>query len=1276
MPAQQLTLAFGPVRNNALFSTHWLEHRFPREPEAAEFRDAARDALKQMCQLWTIQKPLVEHYGDEQGLEQAFIQPILKILGWEFKYQAFLQGREPDYALFLDHASLVTAIQAGRNSPEFWTHPALVADAKAWHIVLDRPLRVGARREYPPEQIEWYLDRSRLPFGILTNGRLWRLIPREYGPQQRRFATYLETELPRILDDWLTCQDWTEQGHLLDEFLPFYLFFSPTAYREIAGRKPLIARAVEGSSEYRLGVGEGLKERTFEALRLCIEGFLTLPANGLTPADHLPLCREQSFILLYRLLFLMYAEDRRLLPYRVNRLYTNNRSLGRHRDEIAGALDRLQQGRGQDYSRESTALWMDLHDLFDLVDRGHRTYGVPAYNGGLFDAPAHPFLVEKNLSDWYLARVINQLGRAPDPNSQGDGLFRVDYHDLAIQHLGSIYEGMLELHPHHATERMIVVSRRTRGRIEERIIPATAPIPAGYEETDIGYRSGSVYLQTDKGERRATGSYYTPDHIVDHIVLQTLGPICATISEQLQTEISQAEKLQAKAGGEDRQRLTIQLEQLRRAFDDRVLRLRVLDPAIGSGHFLLSACQYLAEEIATHPYSGDESLEQGAAGQSALTFWKRRVVENCLYGVDLNELAVELAKLALWLETVSADRPLSFLDHHLRHGNSLVGAKIANLGELPGMGTLNQRVFATKVEEQLPALLQPLERIRQQPSDTADQVKVKERLYRAFDKVREPFRLVADLWCSTFAEGGGNRLTAQQYLSAIELLTNPNKFKRLADESWFQQAVASARRPDMSSFQWELEFPDVFFEGTGRHPKPGFDAIIGNPPYDVLSELETGRDLSAFRSFIDDEGAYQPSKAGKNNLYKLFICRALDLLADQGHLGFITPMPVLGDEQAAGVRRQLVRSGYFTGIEAFPQKDNPSNRIFPEAKLSTAVFTLVKGQPVDAHQRPFRSRVHPGRLIDQNSPSLTLTTDAIPLYDPSNFTIVSCSQADWDLATRIMANGRMARLQQFAEFFQGEVNETNERAKGNLTEDSRGGKLVTRGASICLYVCRPASQGTDLFIDVSKFVRGKGPETKAYHYQFSRVGLQESSPQNNFRRIIAAAVPVGTFCNHTVNYCPANKCTIDQRLIVALLNSKLADWYFRLGSTNAHVSHYQLYNLPYPVFADRPAADDGKIEKKALDALRSEDLPHVFKLLQPLLTDPPFRLPLCTALIKAVDHITTLEGERGDIARTERSALHPTAQPYQDLIDQLLFAMAGLNANEAAGLEQRLETML
>lgn len=1280
-PLQTPLLPFGPLRNSNLFSNHWLEHRLPLEPEWTDFRAESNAALARARDLWRQQRGRVERYGREAPLEEAFIQPLFEALGWRLYYQAPLQGRTPDYALFLDNATLDSALRCGPQTPEFWHHPAVLADAKAWHVSLDRPTRVENRREYPPEQIEWYLDRSRLPYAILTNGRLWRLIPRQLAPGKARFQTYLEADVPRLLAAWIG-----ESGRQLtmeqeqaaaEEFLRFYLLFSPRAFQAVAGRAPLVERALRGSSEYALSVGEDLKGRVFEALRLCIEGFLTHRPNQLTADHDLTECREQSFVLLYRLLFIMYAEDRGLLPYRRNRLYTENRCLARHRDEIAETLDRIAEDREADYPAPQTAIWDDLDSLFDIIDGGRTRYDVPAYNGGLFDRDSHTFLAHKKLPDQYLSRVIDHLGRAQDPHHRERGLFRVDYRDLAIQHLGGIYEGLLELRPRFAPESMVVIRQRGAGRTPERTIPQRQRVPIGWEATNTTYQPGQVFLETDKGERRVTGSYYTPDHIVGYIVENTLGPLCCNIARQLTAEIAAAEEQHKCARSPDREVLAAKLEQLRGDYDDRVLKLRVLDPAMGSGHFLVRACQYLAEEIATNPHASDPSASELNGDESVFAYWKRRVVEHCIFGVDLNPMAVELAKLALWLETVSKDAPLSFLDHHLRPGNSLVGAREAELGALPGAMVLQQDAFRTQVRQHLPILLEPLNRIRALPSESMDQIKEKDRLYRrSFQPVCDMFRRVADLWCSVFFGPADASVSPEQYSEALEALRTDAAFRKLMRRPWFEVAAASVHVSSIMAFHWELEFPEVFFDLSGRRAESGFDAVIGNPPYDVLSERETGRDLSAFKAFIEHEPLYAPSRRGKNNLYKLFVCRAIDLLAEAGRFGFIVPMALLGDDQAADLRRAMLDAGAFTSVEAFPQKDNPSRRVFREAKLSTAIFTMVKTASPVLRGQPFTSRQHPADEIEPDSPSLQLRTDDIPLYDPSNRGIVSCSQADWDLAVRIMASGRLGRLGDYAASHQGEVNETNERPKGTISYDPADGDEVIRGAHVCLYSVREASQGTAVYVRRTAFLSGKRPDSKAFDYRHPRVGFQRKSPQNNFRRLIACPIQPGTFLLESVSYAPAPESRVPPEVVLAILNSRLADWYFRLGSTNAMVSEYQFNNLPFPMFADARTPLDDRLRGAATAAIDGGRLDDAFTVLTPALANPPFPLVVENVLVELVRRITAIEQARGEIARTERSALASAAQPFQDLIDRLLYAMAGLTPSEIAGLEERLARML
>ena len=1272
-----MSLPLSPVRNSDFLSNHWLEHRLPLEPEWAEQTAAAGVVLERLLSLWGEEKNRVDRYGDEAGLEEKFIQPVFKALGWHLKYQTFLNRREPDYALFLTDEDLTAAVNVGRTSPDFWEHAVAVADAKAWHVSLDRPRRVGGTREYPPEQIEWYLNHSLRNFGILTNGRLWRLVPRVLGPANPRFQTYLEVDLQALLGSLTPADGQLElgpSGPEMHDFLRFYLLFSPVGLASLADRKPLIQRAVDGSSEYSIGVGEELKDRVFEALRLCVEGFLSHHENALDPQQDLRACQEHSLIFLYRLLFIMYAEDRGLLPYRRNQTYTNNRSLARHRDDVATRLDRVSRGLpSADYPRDDTALWDDLQDLFDLIDRGHRRYGVHAYNGGLFDLESDSFLAAKKLPDWYLARVLDQLGRARQPDRTDLGLFRVDYRDLAIQQLGSVYEGLLELHPRFAPCDMSVVRARRTALKPDLIQPADAPVPNGYETTSIHYEAGTIYLATDKGERRRTGSYYTPDHIVDHIVQKTLGAQCKAIFDRLQDETTSLEQRLKAASAEERPSLEEELQRLRGAFDDRVLSLRILDPAMGSGHFLIRACQYLAEEIATNPYTSDPNAEDLDGDESTITFWKRRVAENCLHGVDVNPMAVELAKLALWLETVASDSPLTFLDHHLQCGDSLIGTTIDQLNSLPGDEGLLEGQFTREVELALPTLLDPLTAIGAIPSDTAEHVKEKERIYkRHFLPALRQFSAIADLWTAEAMRGG--LITSDQYTKALKALGSGRRFSKILESRWAKDSVALLAQKAVVPFNWELAFPHVFLADSMDGQTGGFDVILGNPPYDVLSEKESGQNVDHIKRFIEFDSRLTPARVGKNNLYKLFIARSANLLADGGYFSFIVPMTLLGDEQTNGIRRMMLSSGQFTEIHAFPQKDDAARRVFPDAKLATALFVYFKplGQLTTATQ--FASYVHPNRFIEESTSPLWTDSNSIRVYDPENLTIVSCTQRDWDLMASL-PNEHMARLRKYVTFFQGEVNQTVATAKGFLTKPDRG-HLVTRGANISLYQLREASQGQDIYLDVNAFLEGRKEESKAFHYRFERVGLQESSAQNNFRRIISCRIPKNRFCNHKINYTTEKHARVPLELILFVLNSSFADWYFRLGSTNAAVSHYQLLNIPCPRFS----SDNTPIDQKTLDWLdgRLKDLD--FAAIEEVLVEPAAQhgcgSTIQEAIAKLVRYIEAEEGRRGQIARAARSALSENAERCQVVLDRLLLALLGLGARNHEYLKSRLEQML
>ncbi len=1266
----QLLLPLGPVRNSELFSNHWLSHRLRLEPEWAELRDAAVDALESIRELWGTQESRVELYDSEAALEDEWIKPIFQALGWEYIPQASIDRRTPDYALFVSDSAKEQALHESKGSPQFWRAASVVADAKAWSVSLDRPARVSGSKEYPPEQLEWYLRHTGVGWGILTNGRLWRLIPGERPVGRPRFDTYLEVDLPELLRAALSGDQLEFGREDMAGFMYFFLLFGPAGFRgDHRGRVPLVKRALSGSSEYAVGVSEGLRERVFDALQLGIEGFLHYNDQELDPASDLETCRTQTFVLLYRLLFVMYAEDRGLLPYRRNETYTRNRSLARLRDEVAASIRR----RGvESFSDESNRIWQDLTSLFDLVNSGHATYEVPHYNGGLFSSEEHKFLERHAISDRYMARIIDKLGRAVDESHPDYGLFRVDYRDLAIRQLGTVYEGLLELRPRYASEPMIVVRRESgKKKGTERVVPtAHLPVPQ-YVATDQVFPPGTVYLETEKGERRATGSYYTPDHVVDRIVEETLGPLCKSITDGIGRELALLDDaLGADTSDPANGRLADLYERVGTSFDDRVLELRVLDPAMGSGHFLVRACQYLAEEIATNPYTGDPEVDD-SADESALAHWKRRVVERCLFGVDLNPLAVELAKLGLWLETVSMDRPLTFLDHRLRVGNSLIGASLDRLAEPPGGTPLLDVHLEDQIKKQRKALVLLSEEISNGPSDTPEEVKAKARLMRRLDSETSGLRALSDIWCGLAMDHEDHRpALVEDYREVAERLGRPRVLADHLSEQPVGDLQATVRK-SVQPFHWQLEFPSVMMPADGP---AGFDAVIGNPPYDVIASKELGRDIEPEKRAYHADPSLEASFVGKNNLFKLFICRAVALLQPGGRLGFIVPMALLGDFYSKNVRRLLLESGRLASVDAFPQKDRPAERVFPEAKLSTTVFQFVASEgDVGPEDSLTEIATHPGRTFEDDSPRLRIKASLVSSFDPSNWAIPACSQDDWDLVEKLMADGRTRRLGELCPSYQGELNEKTDSDRGFISEAPDDGTLVLRGSNVTRYAIRAASQGEELFVRVDKLLSEKTPGSKAFHSNGSRVVFQRSAPQNNYRRLIAARLDPGNFCFDTISYVPDDESELPPTVLTALLNSKLLDWYFRLSSTNSKVNQYQFENLPCPIFG---APEIGLDAVAFAGRVLNDGASGAVSALPVTLFDPPLPSDFVVLIDTLVRRIESAEKKRGEISRRDRADLSPRAEAYQDAIDRLLFRAFGLSDSDLAHVSSRLDEML
>ena len=847
------------VKNQSLFSNYYLDSLIVGQPQWAQTPNIESHyaAIKERFDAIA---PNAERFN-EARTEHEFIRPVLNQLGHVFEVQPALQTsqgtKRPDYAFFASGDTHDAALN-NINTNQFFNTALAVGDAKKWSRNLDRKTQDGGdpfNNQNPNYQIDFYLRGADKDWGILTNGRQWRLYHRQTS---YRLDSFYEVDLAMLL---------SENGDL-DSFRYFYNLFRRDAFISDPGGTAFLDLVLTESQQYTVGVSDDLKNRVYDALRLLIGGFLDFPRNGLDrtnpPLDEI---QTNCLILLYRILFILYAESRGLLPVE-NPNYAAGYSLAALAETVHETLD-----RGDLIIPTISDYWARLRGLFTLINDGWDDL-IPQYNGGLFNPTYHPFLENNELGNDALAQVIELLTRT----ERGE---RITYRDLDVRHLGDIYEGLLEYQPRIADQDLVIVSKKGSETVE----PPSSP---GQE---IAYQEGGVYLLTDNGERKATGSYYTPDYIVRYIVENTLAPLC--------------------------EGKTV----------DEILSLKVLDPATGSGHFLVGVVDYLAEELITHPDA--PHMTQAGSEETELAYWRRRVVESCVYGVDLNPMAVELAKLSLWLHTVAKGQPLSFLDHHIRCGNSLIGAKIENLSNLPELRRrrntsetqteiLMEFPFADKVATAIRHYLL----IEEMESHTADQIHAMERELDIAQQMLRFHKGVADLWTSVYF---GNDVSQSDYHQALNTLHSRNT-NALENLPFYRRAQGIGT--EKKFFHWEIEFPEVFRDQYGREKdNPGFDAVIGNPPY-IRQEV-----LGDIKPFLATYQTY----SGIADLYVYFIEQAHELMREHGRFGMITSNKFMRANYGKSLRAYLSTNTVLNEIVDFGELP-----VFEDAAAMPAIFLTLR----------------------------------------------------------------------------------------------------------------------------------------------------------------------------------------------------------------------------------------------------------------------------------------------------------------------------------------------
>ncbi len=897
----QATLEKLPFNNSNLFSAYYLSERLRDRSEWDSDQDA-REALDDLTELYELEKDLLPGYK-EDALIDSWIDEVLDILGYGTNVETTLPEGDGyvDVLLFEDTKSRRDAAEvylSTNDTTDLFEGGLSLLEAKQWDA--DFSKRFSENRPYynASQQIRRYLDKTpaNIEWGILTNGRKWRL----YGTKDHEAQIYYEVDLPELI----------EEGNL-NRFKYFYLFFRPDAFRKVSGSTFLDTVWSESETATQ-ELGDDLQDNVFRALRVLGHGIVETNDLDIDPDDDEALSelKEQSLVLLYRLMFVLYAESRQLIDpegKQAKKEYEQNFSLNQHRLEIHDTIGEVDTGFEDEYSTFSTSIWNHLQDLFRLVDQGKESLGIPPYNGGLFDHDEHAFLTEHKVSDRHLAEVIYRLSTTE--NDEGRYVL-ADYGDLDTRHLGSVYEGLLEHQFRIAPEDYAAVAEDS-GQVWK---PATEVTVADAVET---VEEGSLYVANDEGERKATGAYYTPDYVVSYIVEETIEPLVEEIREDL---IEQG--------------FETGTQEYLGAFLRRVTQLKILDPAMGSGHFLTGATGYLAEQIMKEVR--EVEVEMGVAFNEQHV--RREIAKECIYGVDINGMAVELAKLSMWLETLAADRPLAFLDHHLKTGNSLVGSDItavlADDGESEGGQLTLGQALARVRQQTLGHVMELMSDLLAIDNERLEDIKSMEELY---DKIRDDplYQRLFEVANVHTAEQFGVDVPDGVYGEMAGAIDDADKWNDIRREDWFISAQELSG--DHGFFHWELEFPDVFFGEDGEKlDEGGFDTVIGNPPYVKIQNIkQTNPELAKYAT------EQYLTATGRFDLYGLFVERSVGL-ANESSLGFILPNKFFESGAGSGLREFLASDKILRSIVDFGQY-----QVFEGATTYTCLLFLGESDSVE-----------------------------------------------------------------------------------------------------------------------------------------------------------------------------------------------------------------------------------------------------------------------------------------------------------------------------------------
>lgn len=1013
-------------------------------------------------------------------------------------------------------------------------------------------------------------------WAILTNGRFWRLYS---GRVSSPSTNYFEVDLEGVFSE-------------TDPRLAYFVsLFSASSFvvRENVTDVDLV---FDEGIKHAQGVEADLRRKVFDGglfLNL-VKGVLDFTPSKMYSQEELDRAKALALKLLYRFLFVLYAESRGLLP--VENAKYREFSLEFLRPRLS-AFEKEPEGSG---------VWEVVRTLFGMINKGDVDANLPQYDGALFEEdPDLDGIVVKNK---FLVAALRDL-----MESEGKG---IDYQNLGVRHLGSLYEALLEYSVRQARQPLVMYKEEI---LDAKFAEDLKQKPIGFVE------KGELYLSVRGLARKGTGSYYTPDAIVNFLVKKGLEPHFKAREEQFKADLA---RLPPASKPRD-----LELE---KKCNEDLLGLKVVDPAMGSGHFLVAVVneitQWIINLLREYPDAPlmreieefrrsiiEEQRKRGVRLDKDLltddVILKRMVMKRCVYGVDINPLAVELAKVSLWLDSFTIGTPLTFLDHHIRCGDSLIGLWMENIAP---------KVFDTTLEKwtgEVSAVGVSLVEAVVMPADlTVEQVAQSREAYEAARAKTESLRILLDILCASVIDPELGAKLPKNLRLIEETYRKREKPKWWAD---VEKALELAEK--YRFFHWELEFPDAFTKD-----RRGFDLIVMNPPWDAVKpedddffsvyepkyrRLKKPEKQKTMKRLLKDQGIlkayndyrqsiaqkgsfyknskqYEKRGSGDIDLWKLFLERSLNLQAESGSLAIVIPSALVTAEGG----RELRESLFQTRIRAMYEFENRKG-IFQDVHRSYKFVLLVsdKTEPTDSFPAAFY--LHDIESLQgktEKEKFIEMSISFVKSASPESLSIPEArSSEELQLLKRIYSSNPL---------LQSPIRKLNASfVREDLQSKGDHGWPVFAGKNFHQFIIDFLN--TDSYLEPSEGLRktAKHREYNSINRQFHekpRLAFRGVSSGTNVRTMIAAILPPKSFVSEKATLVLpklAQKLVLDglyYRVIAylcGLFNSMVFDFLLRTR-IYMNINYFYVFETPLP---DNMDDDNAKNIIEAAGRLSSID---------------------------------------------------------------------------------------